>query len=76
MDNQIRILRAMKGVSQQEVADALGVRVQTINAIENNRYIPSLLLGIRIALYFEIPTERVYVLNEVERQVTKVDNKN
>ena len=69
MENHIRVLRAMKGVSQQEVADAVGVRVQTINHIENNKYGPSLLLGLRIALYFGVPVDKIFFLDDEDRNI-------
>lgn len=68
MDNTIRVLRAIKKVSQQEVADALDVTVQTINAIENNRYGPSYLLGARIADYFGVHPHQVFILDAEDRK--------
>ena len=48
----MRALRQAKGLSQQDLGQALGVSRQTVNAIEQNRYDPSLPLAIRIARYF------------------------
>ena len=48
LETNIRKLRQMKGLTQQELADAAGVTRQTINALENARYNPSLLLAYRI----------------------------
>ena len=49
MDNQIRALRKALGLSQEELAKACGVSRQTINAIENNKYDPTLALAFRLA---------------------------
>ena len=49
MNNQIRSLRTEKGLSQEELARRCGVTRQTVNAIENNRYDPTLSLAFRLA---------------------------
>ncbi|MDE5595511.1 MAG: helix-turn-helix transcriptional regulator [Muribaculaceae bacterium] len=52
MDNNIRIERAIKRISQAELAAAIGVSRQTIFAIENNKYIPSTELALKLSAYF------------------------
>ena len=52
MDNNIRVERAVKRISQQQLADARGVSRQTIFAIENNKFVPSTELSLRISAYF------------------------
>ena len=52
MDNNIRVERAVKRISQQQLADAIGVSRQTIYAIENNKFVPSTELALRISAYF------------------------
>ena len=52
MDNNIRVERAVKRISQQQLADAIGVSRQTILAIENNKFVPSTELALRISAYF------------------------
>ena len=52
MDNNIRVERAVKRISQQQSADAIGVSRQTIFAIENNKFVPSTELALRISAYF------------------------
>ena len=52
MDNSIRVERAVKRISQQQLADAIGVSRQTIFAIENNKFVPSTELALRISAYF------------------------
>ena len=60
MQNDVRELRAAKGLSQQALGQALGVSRQTINAIEQERYDPSLPLAIKLARYFGLTVEEVF----------------
>jgi len=60
MKNQLRVLRALKGWSQGELADQLGVSRQTINAIETEKYDPSLPLAFKLARLFKQPIERLF----------------
>lgn len=58
--NRIAVLRAERGVSRRQLADALGVHYQTIGYLERGEYSPSLYLALRIAEYFEVPVEVVF----------------
>ncbi len=60
MKNKIKILRAEKGITQEELAEAVNVTRQTIIAIERNKYVPSLELAFRIARYFNKGIEEVF----------------
>ena len=60
MKSRLRVLRAERGWSQQELADQLGVSRQTVNAIETGRYDPSLPLAFRIARTFGASVEEVF----------------
>jgi putative transcriptional regulator len=60
MRNDVRELRAGKDLSQQALGAALGVSRQTVNAIEQGRYDPSLPLAIRIARYFGRTVEEIF----------------
>ena len=60
MLNAIRELRAARGLSQAELAKAMQVSRQTINAIETERYTPSLPLALALARYFETTVEEVF----------------
>lgn len=60
MNNQIRDLRAQRGWSQSDLAERLQVSRQTVNAIENQRYDPSLPLAFMIARVFELPIEQIF----------------
>ena len=58
--NRVNELRKELNVTQEDLAKAVGVSRQTIIAIEKGNYIPSLLLGIKIARYFETTVEEVF----------------
>ena len=58
--SRVRELRATKGMSQRDLANALGVSRQTINSIENEHYMPSLTLAIAIARFFQSTVEEIF----------------
>jgi putative transcriptional regulator len=60
--NRMAVLRAERGISRRDLADALGVHYQTIGYLERGEYSPSLHLALRIAEYFEVPVEVVFSL--------------
>lgn len=64
MDNRIRALRKEAGVTQDELAGAVGVTRQTILSLENGKYNASLQLAFRIARYFDKPIEEVFLYRE------------
>lgn len=60
MENKIRILRAEKGMTQEELAEKAGVTRQTIIAIEKGKYVPSLELAFKICRVFNKKIEEVF----------------
>ena len=60
MKNRLRVLRAERDWSQQDLADKLGVSRQTINAIETEKYDPSLPLALKIGRLFGQPVESIF----------------
>jgi putative transcriptional regulator len=64
MKNTIRIERAVKNITQAELAEQVGVSRQTINSIESNKYIPSTVLAIKIARIFSKPLESIFILED------------
>ena len=58
--NRIAMLRAERGVSRRQLADALGVHYQTIGYLERGEFSPSLYLALRIAEFFALPVEAVF----------------
>ena len=65
MKNRIEEIRKERGVRQEEFAKLMGVSRQTISSLENGRYNPSILLAYKIAKYFDLTIEEVFVF-EVE----------
>ncbi|MGR6328732.1 helix-turn-helix transcriptional regulator [Sphingomonas sp. XXL09] len=61
MNNRLRVLRAERGWSQQDLAERLEVSRQSVNAIETGRYDPSLPLAFKIAELFGLAIENVFV---------------
>ena len=62
--NRVRELRAARGWTQQQLADTVGVSRQSINAIECNRYVPSLELALLFARVFKCSTDDIFKLKE------------
>jgi putative transcriptional regulator len=58
--NRITVLRAERGLSRQQLADALGINYQTVGYLERGEYNPSLELAFRIAEHFALPLEAVF----------------
>jgi putative transcriptional regulator len=63
MKNQLRELRAAREWSQGDLADKLGVSRQTVNAIETEKYDPSLPLAFKIARLFKRPIEEIFTVD-------------
>ena len=66
MKNKIEDIRKERGIRQEEFAKALGVSRQTISSLENGRYNPSILLAHKIARYFGMTIEEVFIFDEEE----------
>jgi putative transcriptional regulator len=64
MKNNIRIQRAILNITQQQLAEQIGVSRQTINAMESNKYVPSTVLALKIAKLFEKQVEEIFLLEE------------
>jgi len=62
--NRIEELRKQRGIKQEDLASALEVSRQTISSLENGRYNPSILLAFKIARYFNMSIEEVFVYEE------------
>ena len=60
MKNRLKVLRAERDWSQQDLAERLGVSRQSVNAIETGKYDPSLPLAFRIAALFVLPIEAIF----------------
>lgn len=66
MKNNIRVQRAILRITQQQLAERIGVSRQTINAIESGKFVPSTLLALKIARLFRRPVEEIFLLEEGE----------
>lgn len=64
MKNRLGEIRKNRGVTQEELAAALEVSRQTIGSLENGRYNPSILLAFKIARYFQITIEEIFIYEE------------
>ena len=67
MKNWLKVERAKRNITQAELAKALNVSRQTINSIELGKFIPSTVLSLRIANYFEVKVEDIFILDEDEK---------
>ena len=68
MRNRLEELRKARGIKQEELAAALEVSHQTIGALENGRYNPSILLAFKIARYFGLSIEEIFIYEEDDAQ--------
>ena len=66
MNNTLKVERAIANMTQQQLAEAVGVSRQTINAIETKKYVPSTLLALKIGRVFGKSVDRIFSLEENE----------
>jgi putative transcriptional regulator len=66
MKNNLRVQRAIKNITQAELADLIQVSRQTINTIESGKYVPSTVLALKMARVFEKPVEEIFELEEMD----------
>ena len=64
MKNRLEEIRKQRGVRQEELAAALEVSRQTIGSLENGRYNPSILLAFKLARYFDMSIEDIFIYEE------------
>ena len=67
MNNRLRVLRAEKRMSQEDLANAIGVHRQTIFAIESKKYIPNGIIMLKLAEYFALPVQDIFSLEDDDR---------
>ncbi|MGN9908234.1 helix-turn-helix transcriptional regulator [Phytohabitans sp. LJ34] len=65
--NRIAMLRAERGISRRELAEALGVHYQTVGYLERGEFSPSLHLALRLSRYFEVPVEVIFSIDPFPR---------
>ncbi|WP_418822110.1 helix-turn-helix transcriptional regulator [Parabacteroides johnsonii] len=66
MKNRIKVERAELDITQQQLAEAVGVSRQTIVAIEKGRFLPSTPLALKISKFFGKPVESIFILEETD----------
>jgi putative transcriptional regulator len=64
LENTLKVLRAVKGVTQEQLAEALKVTRQTIHAVEVGKYNPSLELAFKLARYFDKSIEEIFIYED------------
>jgi len=64
LKNRLEELRKQRGIKQEDLANALEVSRQTIGSLENGRYNPSILLAFKIAHYFDMSIEEIFIYEE------------
>lgn len=72
MKNKIKVYRAMQDLTQEDLAQAIGVTRQTILAIEKGKYVPSLDLAFRISRYFKVNIEEIFLYDDGEQKADPV----
>ena len=65
--NRVREFRQKKNLTQEDLANVMGVSRQSIISIEKGQYIPSLPLALKLASYFECPTDTMFQVKEAEK---------
>lgn len=66
MKNRLKVERAEQNLSQNDLAERIGVSRQTINSIETGRYVPSTILALKLAQVFNKPVETIFSLEETD----------
>ncbi|MCU4156700.1 helix-turn-helix transcriptional regulator [Carboxylicivirga sp. A043] len=64
MKNKLKIQRAIKDITQAQLAEAIGVSRQSINTIEKGKFVPSTVLALKFARYFEVSVEEIFSLED------------
>ncbi|MFC1543698.1 helix-turn-helix transcriptional regulator [Gemmatimonadota bacterium] len=62
LHNDLKVLRAKHGLTQEQLAEKVGVTRKTINTVETGRFVPSTILALKLARAFEVPVEEVFSL--------------
>ncbi|WP_414732749.1 helix-turn-helix transcriptional regulator [Acetobacterium carbinolicum] len=70
MKNRLEEIRKLNGIKQEELALALEVSRQTISSLENGRYNPSIILAFKIARYFEMSIEDIFIYEEEKNEAS------
>jgi putative transcriptional regulator len=66
MKNNLKVERAIKNITQEELAKQIGVTRQAINSIELNKYVPSTILSLKLSQYFGKTVNELFILEEAD----------
>jgi putative transcriptional regulator len=66
MKNNLRVERAIKNITQEELAKSIGVTRQAINSIELGKYVPSTVLALKLSRYFNKNVNEIFILDETD----------
>ncbi len=66
IENRLKVLRAEKNITQENLGKACGLSRQSINAIEKGKYVPTVITALKIADYFGVSVEDIFLLNKIE----------
>jgi len=66
MKNNLKVQRAIKNITQEELARQIGVTRQAINSIELNKYVPSTILALKLSAFFGITVNEIFSLEETD----------
>ena len=66
MKNRLRVERAIKDITQEELAIKIGVSRQAINSIELGKYVPSTILALKLSRYFGKSVNKIFILEETD----------
>ncbi len=64
MRNNLKVQRALLNITQEQLAQKIGVSRQTINAMESNKYVPSTVLALKLAKVFKLAVEDLFILEK------------
>lgn len=68
MKNKLKVYRAMRNLTQEQLAEKIGVTRQTVIAIESNKYLPSLGLAFKIANVFDVRVEEIFINDQKKEE--------
>jgi putative transcriptional regulator len=73
LDNHIAKLRSKQKISQQELAEAIGVSRKTISTVETMRFVPSVIIALKLARHFNVRVEDIFTLNDDAENNAKLE---
>ena len=74
LKNTLKVQRAIHNLTQEQLAELVGVSRKSINAIEGNRFVPSTAIALKLAKVLEVPVEGIFSLSEVPEQNSRQSN--